>query len=714
MPPIPVSQITAKYKQALELQSKAQFEQALAIYSQILEVNPKIAEVHFQIGRIFFAGNKFEKSVFHFGLALQLKPNEPAIWQEYIPSLLCNADPDEVKKAAKTLKKTAMDKRVIITLQNKLQSSANGSIVPVGNLNKSALAAVQSAIVAREFTKANSLASTLFKQNPKSAVLAELLARTYLNLKDIEQARHYFKTATELDPTFFNAFNNYGHLELEQKNYSQAIKLLKAAVVNAPHSVSGLCNLADALSFNGQSGDAHAVINNARKLRLKGGKLDLLQAEMYVRTGEYDDAQKHYQTAIKREKPSSHLYFDIGDVFSTAGQLDRALEYYDLAQELDPDNPQIFYHQAVAHREAGHLDQALEKIQAAMAIEPSNAEFLFFYSNSKKFEEGDPAIDQMIELYKDDSIHPELHTNLGFGISKVLEDSKQYDRAFPFLKSANDSVAARYPYDVSEAKKESDELIAYFKNFKLSDYEGMGFAEARPIFICGMPRSGTTLTEQIISSHSQVTGAGEVGYTNKAILKTMRASGDTILGLNEIVPEQFEALGVNIWRYLTHHFPGNPYITDKSIMTYRRMGLLKAAMPNCKFIVVRRDPRDNLLSIYRNRFKEGTHLYAYDLEDLGAYYKQFVRIIDFWRDQMPDGFMEINYEDLIDDPETHARALVEYSGLDWEDQCLDFHKSKRQVKTLSVMQVRQPIYKSSVKAWQRYETELQPLFEAIK
>jgi len=144
------------------------------------------------------------------------------------------------------------------------------------------------------------------------------------------------------------------------------------------------------------------------------------------------------------------------------------------------------------------------------------------------------------------------------------------------------------------------------------------------------------------------------------------------------------------------------------------MGLLKAAMPNCKFIIVRRDPRDNLLSIYRNRFADNTHLYAYNLENLGTYYKQFLRIMDFWRNKIPKGFMEINYEDLINNPETQAQKLINYCNLDWENKCLEFYKSDRQVKTLSILQVRQPIYKSSVKAWQRYEQDLQPLFKAIE
>jgi tetratricopeptide (TPR) repeat protein len=714
MPPLSASDITARYKQALGLQSKGQNGPALSLYGQILEANPKIAEVHFQVGRIFFAGNVFGKSVLHFGLAVRLKPNEPAIWNAYIPSLLCNADPDEIKRASKALKNSAIDKRTVIALQNRLQSTANGSVVPVGNLNRSALGKVQSAIMANEHSRANALASALFTKDPKSAVLAELLARTFLNLNNIGQARRFFKIANELDPMFFNAFNNHGHAELEERNFPAAIKLFKSAVIAAPRSLAGICNLADALAQNAQTEEAHALINNARKLRFKGGKLDLLQGEICVRAGQYDEAEKHYEAAIKREKPSAGLYFEIGDVFNASGQLQTAMRYYDLALELDPSNADVLFHQAVALREQGDFAAALAKIDAALSLDPDNAEYLYFYANAQKVEQDDPVIEKMIALHGNQSLGLEQRSALGFAITKSLEDTKEYDRVFPFLKSANDSVRSRFPYDVGTDIQEADELIAYFRDFKLSDYNGMGNEDAQPIFVCGMPRSGTTLVEQIVSAHSQVTGAGEVGYCNTAIVKTLRASESSVISLSKVEPKHLKNLGSDIWRYLTDHFPGNPYITDKSILTYRHMGLLKAAMPNCKFVVVQRDPRDNLLSIYRNRFKDGAHRYAYDLSDLGTYYKQFERIIDFWRDKLAGEFMEIQYEDLIDDTERHAKSLIAHSGLEWEDQCLDFHKSKRQVKTLSTMQVRQPIYKTSVKAWQRYENDLQPLFEALK
>lgn len=165
---------------------------------------------------------------------------------------------------------------------------------------------------------------------------------------------------------------------------------------------------------------------------------------------------------------------------------------------------------------------------------------------------------------------------------------------------------------------------------------------------------------------------------------------------------------------MRERFPETPQITDKSIQTYLTLGLMKLAMPNARFIVVRRDPRDTLLSIYKNVFPEGTHLYGYDQVDLARHYSTFVRMVDFWRERVPGWFHEIQYEELVADPEPQSRALIAACGLEWEDACLNFHENTRKVETLSVFQVRQPISKGSVKAWARYGDRLKPMLDQLR
>jgi hypothetical protein len=183
----------------------------------------------------------------------------------------------------------------------------------------------------------------------------------------------------------------------------------------------------------------------------------------------------------------------------------------------------------------------------------------------------------------------------------------------------------------------------------------------------------------------------------------------------DTIPDaEIAALGRDYLAQVADRFPSAEIVSDKSITSYRYPGLLKLALPKARVIVVRRDPRDNLLSIYRNRFPEGAHLYAYDLRALAEYYATFVQMVEFWRSETPDWFTEVQYESLVSNPEEESRRLIAACGLDWEEACLTPHHNERQVRTLSVYQVRQPISKGSVKAWHRYEEELQPMFDVLR
>jgi hypothetical protein len=250
------------------------------------------------------------------------------------------------------------------------------------------------------------------------------------------------------------------------------------------------------------------------------------------------------------------------------------------------------------------------------------------------------------------------------------------------------------------------------------DWQGAqvsGATDAAPIFVTGMPRSGTTLVEQIIASHSRVTGAGELADSTVSALRLLPpVAGGGFRSATAIPPGEIARLGQDYAAMMRARFPQTPQITDKSIQTYLTLGLVKLAMPQARIIVVRRDPRDTLLSIYKNLFPEGTHLYAYDQVDLARHYATFVRMIDFWRETVPGWFYEVQYEALVEEPEAQSRALIAACGLDWEEACLNFHANDRKVETLSVFQVRQPISKGSVRAWERYGDRLAPMIGQLR
>jgi tetratricopeptide (TPR) repeat protein len=708
------TEITQCYQKALVLQNSGQHEDALKLFSNILEVKPDIAEVHFQVAKIFYTGNKFTKSLFHFDLALQLKQNEPAIWDAFINCLLCNADINAIKQAAKRLKATKIDKKIVTALATKLLRSKDQAILKISAPEKQAVDKVQRLLKEHSYQQANIMALGQLSKHKNSAAIAELVAQTFSFLSDFDSARKYFRQSLSLNPNFFNATINFAQAELAMKNYESAAALFKSAILMAPRASGALLGLAQTIKDSGNLKDCQDLLKNMSILLPRNGKVDRELGKISFNATANIQAVAYFKSAQDKGERSAQLHIELGAALVAARDFDGAWAQYEIAQEMEPSNHNIYYRQALALQEFANFDEAIKRITKAISLAPEETNYQLIYTNLQKFEAGDPFIDTLIARHGDPKVSIEDRTELGFAVAKVLEDSQQYDRVFKFLKNANDDMNSRYPYEVNDFEKEIDGVCAYFDDFKLLDFEGKGDQAAEPIFVCGMPRSGTTLVEQIISSHSRVSGAGEVGFASGAEVRAMGNKDGTLKKLNTLGQAELKSLGDEVDTYLKGLFENPDRVSDKSIQTYKRMGLLKAAMPNCKIIVVRRDPRDNLLSIYRNKFVDGTHLYAYNLSDLGAYYKQFVRIIDFWREKMPEGFMEIQYEDLIDDPEKHARALIDYCDLEWEDDCLNFHKSKRQVKTLSVYQVRQPIYKSSVKAWQRYEKDLKPLFEALK
>nr|WP_255766461.1 sulfotransferase [Nereida sp. MMG025] len=312
-----------------------------------------------------------------------------------------------------------------------------------------------------------------------------------------------------------------------------------------------------------------------------------------------------------------------------------------------------------------------------------------------------------------DALEDDLsRAQLEFGLAKAFEDIGQYAKSFEYLQKANARAKTAYPYD-PQARTRS--IQSYQAAQSDVDYTVPlpDAVEDAPIFVTGMPRSGTTLIEQIIAAHSNVTSLGETGFMRTRVQRLLQ-NGKTFHHLNDVSDKLRKVVAEGYLSDVAIRAPKAQRTVDKSIGTYLCLGVVKQIMPNAKFIIVRRDPRDTLLSIYRNFFDQGTHRYAYDFDTLAHEYASFVDMVEFWKTKMPEAIYEADYDALVADPEPQSRALIAAAGLDWEDRCLDFHKSKTSVKTLSLAQVRQPIYKSSQKAWQRYGDAINPLLDALE
>jgi hypothetical protein len=302
------------------------------------------------------------------------------------------------------------------------------------------------------------------------------------------------------------------------------------------------------------------------------------------------------------------------------------------------------------------------------------------------------------------AIHPMEEANLRFAMGKYCDDTEDFARAFGHFKRGNELLkTSAESYDRKERTRLVDESIRVYSRGTISNIGAAGSSSAKPVFVVGMPRSGTSLAEQIIASHPAAVGAGELNFWVNLIAHDMSLTHDVMqVPKRPQVAEQY-------LRVLEGFSASASRIVDKATVNSDLLGLIYSVFPNARVIYMQRDPIDTCLSCYFTQFLTGIN-FTFDLSDLVHYYREHQRIMAHWREVLPTGFvLDVPYEELVADQETWSRKMVDFIGLEWDAQCLDFHSNKRPVTTASAWQVRQKIYTSSVSRWRNYEKFIGPL-----
>lgn len=714
MLPLSPARITELYRRALGLQNEGKLEEALKVYSTVLNANPRIAEAHYQVGRIFQAAQRIDKAVFHFDLASKIKPGEVAIWNALADSLLVLDDQKKNSDFLKAVESAGLPARQADALVAKLNNGASRTKTAIGSARAKEIERLISLLRSNRFADAEKLGLRLQAKHRKVAIIADILACAQVSLQKPDAAIANFKKAIALDPKYAEAHNNYGRLLFELGRTEEAIAEIEKALELAPSMPLALNNMGAALVRNDNADGAEPYFRKALQRDPNLAEAHFRLAHLHFSKKRHEEAVKGFRTGIEKGYVKPEAYVFLGRSLAALGKDDEAMIEFEKAIELDPRNGAAHFQKAVLLQSRGDFVNAEIFSRKAIELDPDSGDDYRAFVVSNTLKPGDPLIDVMMEKFNDPATTDYNRKSFGFALAKAMEDTGQYDRVFKYLDEANRIARAERPYDIATRETEIANVKRAFEGVRLEEFGDVGYPDYAPIFVTGMPRSGTTLVEQIIASHSTVTGAGEVGRLSKQSYKRLFNKNQTVRSVRDFARKEFRDLGRDYADFMRKRLPGADRVSDKSIQTYTFLGLVKLALPNSRIVVVRRDPRDNLLSIYKNMFVDGTHLYAYNLRDLGLYYKLFADLIEFWRDLTPESFHEIHYEDLIASPEEESRKLIAACGLDWEEQCLNFHQNKRRVETLSVYQVRQPIYKSSLKGWQRYEDELRELFEALE
>lgn len=535
-------------------------------------------------------------------------------------------------------------------------------------------------------------------------------------LKRHDEAIGFFDRAIELMPRHAQAFNNRGISLYETKRHADALASYDRAISICPDFVEAINNRGVVLQKLGRLDEALADYDRA--VALRPGYAEALNNRGYVLTKleRLEEGLASYESALSLRANYVDALYNRGMALNALRRHDEAMATYNHLLSLQPDHSDAINNLGGVLRAFGRLDEAQKCFLKTLSLNPRHTSAYRNYSDFVRFSPDHPLLRAMETLRSDGSlIDDEDRMRLDFALAKAYADCDDYERSFDRLLSGNAMKRRQLHYDEAATLSGFDRIRNVFGEQVLRDREALDIGDPSdiPVFIIGMPRSGTTLVEQILASHGQAHGAGEM-RTLSQIVDGMRGPG------GETFPECFTGLakkaitdaGAKYADELSKSAPSALRIVDKQPSNFYFAGLIHLALPNAKIVHVMRNPLDTCVSCFSLLFNKQN--YTYDLAELGRYYACYRTLMDHWTRVLPQGrILNVRYEEVVQDFDNTSRRIVEFCGLEWDERCLSFHRTDRVVTTASAIQVRQPLYESSIGRWRAYREFLGPLIDAI-
>lgn len=524
-----------------------------------------------------------------------------------------------------------------------------------------------------------------------------------------KMAESSYRKLTKLSPSDEKAWHNLGHALVQLENTDEAVEAFRQAASLSKSDSAPYTDLAVRLIHRGQPGDMEEAVGCSKKaISLSPNKADGYN-NLAVALGllqRRDEAVRAAQMAIQLSPQASQPWLNLARIHVLSGDVDSALKAYEKGAELAPDVDLFYSSVANTLTMVGKFDDAMAFFKLVYERNPKDLGALGRFIRYHKFH----GVQDQLLVKARASVDASKDEDAGvvvlcFTLGMILDKMGQYAQAFDYYARGNRIRAQDLQFDRESNSRHIDSIIQKYGASTIVSLRVFGNPSEAPIIIVGMPRSGTTLTEQIIAAHPMVAGGGERDFWYKAdsletaLDKNLLASiGKACLNDMASIPNADKALKM----------------TDKLPDNFMRVGLIHTVFPNARIIHVRRHPVDNCLSIFFQNFG-AHHPYAYGLEDLAHYRRGYERLMHHWREVMPaNRYFEFNYEDLVADQEGMSRKLIEFCGLPWDDTCLNYHQNEQTIRTASLWQVRQKIYTTSVERWRYYEPYIKPLMALLE
>ena len=636
-------------------------------------------------------------------------------------------------------------------------------------------------IAAGQLSAAETRCRAALKRYPGDVNMQALLGALLVKLDRREEAEKTLREVIEAAPSFAKPHEDLGFLLLQDKRPAEALPILERATVLDPALERAWFNFGKALALLGRGKEADAAFEKCferspekrlmalaaehhkegrteeaerlyrRVLRDNPRNVDALRllAQLAAKSGRGDDAEVLLERAVEIAPDFVQALLDLGQLRKEEDRYGEALDCFNHVLALEPTHPQAhflragtlarasFTHEAVdAYRRClelrpthlgarlglGHVLKAVGDYEGSVASydacirqAPDFGETYWSLANLKTYRFDDATIAEMEKRTASGNVQSDV--NFLFALAKAYEDRGDYERAWDAYRRGNEKQRAEVAYDPVQTEVMNDRLVAAYDEEFMATRRDAGNLDAAPIFILGLPRSGSTLLEQILASHSQVEGTAELPYIGRLATSLNRNQSTGMNypeAMRELAPANLCALGAEYLALASmHRRSGAPRFIDKMPNNFPNAAFIAAILPNSRIVDARRHPLDACLSNYRQLFAKG-QAFTYDLTEIGEYYLQYQRMMDQWARVIPGRVLTVQYEEVVADFEAQVRRLLDFCGLPFEEACLRFYESERPVRTPSAEQVRQPIYDRSVGHWRHYEKYLGELIDVLE
>ncbi|MGH8672602.1 MAG: tetratricopeptide repeat-containing sulfotransferase family protein [Burkholderiales bacterium] len=536
----------------------------------------------------------------------------------------------------------------------------------------------------------------------------------------LTEADFAYRHVLELDPQNAEALDALGMVCCLTGQPVIGSKYLRKAVALVPDEPRYHNNLGLALKSLGKLAEAEACYSEALRLRSNFTEAHNNLGVVYKAHGKLEKAEASFREALRLQPKFVDAHYNLGNTLRDRGKLDDALACFKTAARHNPNDPAVYNNMGNVLKDQGKLDEALKCFRTVLRLDPGHAKAHAALLHCQRVETIDDRVTGLEAIMERPEVKASDRIMFGFALGKAYDDVGNYDAAFARYAAANRLLLDEFAAQGARFRPRvfTEQIDAHIRAHppEMADSALSSHCDSvLPVFVVGMPRSGTTLVEQIIASHSRAFGAGELpdieniarslpGYCGGEPYPqcVVRLENRTLSELADVHLRRLKTLGGTAER-----------VVDKMPDNVLHLGMIALLFPRAKIIFCRRDPRDTCLSCYFQRF---THAVSYsaDLSDCGHRYVQLERLIKHWKAALPLPMLDVEYEQLVANQEAESRRIIEFLGLEWEPDCLEFHRTERAVRTASVWQVRQPLYDRSVGRWRNYEKHLGPLLEIIE